>query len=30
MMADDAARLATTYFGDWKRDDFDTMRSLVA
>jgi hypothetical protein len=29
MMADDAARLAT-YFGDWKRDDFDTMRSLVA
>jgi hypothetical protein len=28
-MADDAARVATTYFDAWKVNDFDTMRSLV-
>ena len=28
-MADDAARVATTYFNAWKVNDFDTMRSLV-
>jgi len=28
-MADDAAKVASTYFGAWKVDDFDTMRSLV-
>jgi|GEM_PF-1995088 len=30
MMADDAAKVATTYFDAWKVDDFDTMRSLGA
>ena len=29
-MADDAAKVATTYFDAWKANDFDTMRSLVA
>jgi hypothetical protein len=29
-MADDAAKIATSYFDAWKRNDFDTMRSLVA
>ena len=29
-MADDPARVATTYFDAWKANDFDTMRSLVA
>jgi hypothetical protein len=29
-MADDAAKVATTYFDAWKTNDFDTMRSLVA
>lgn len=28
-MADDAAKIATTYFDAWKTNDFDTMRSLV-
>jgi hypothetical protein len=28
-MADDTARVATTYFDAWKVNDFDTMRSLV-
>jgi ketosteroid isomerase-like protein len=28
-MADDAARVATTYFDAWQVNDFDTMRSLV-
>lgn len=30
MMADDAAKVATTYFDAWKENDFDTMESLVA
>jgi hypothetical protein len=29
-MADEAAKVATTYFDAWKVNDFDTMRSLVA
>jgi ketosteroid isomerase-like protein len=29
-MADDAAKVATTYFDAWKVNDFDTMRSLVS
>ena len=29
-MAEDAAKVATTYFDAWKVNDFDTMRSLVA
>lgn len=29
-MADDAAKVATTYFDAWKVNDFDTMQSLVA
>jgi SnoaL-like protein len=29
-MADQAAKVATTYFDAWKANDFDTMRSLVA
>ena len=29
-MAEDAAKVATTYFDAWKVKDFDTMRSLVA
>jgi ketosteroid isomerase-like protein len=29
-MADDAAKVATTYFDAWKVSDFDTMRSLVS
>jgi ketosteroid isomerase-like protein len=29
-MANDAAKVATTYFDAWKANDFDTMRSLVA
>jgi hypothetical protein len=29
-MADDAAKVATTYFDAWKVNEFDTMRSLVA
>jgi SnoaL-like domain len=28
-MADDAAKIATTYFNAWKVNDFYTMRSLV-
>lgn len=28
-MADDAGRVATTYFDAWKVNDFDTMQSLV-
>jgi ketosteroid isomerase-like protein len=28
-MADDAAKVASTYFDAWKVNDFDTMRSLV-
>jgi len=28
-MANDAARIATTYFEAWKMNDFDTMQSLV-
>jgi SnoaL-like domain len=28
-MADDAAKVASTYFEAWKVNDFDTMRSLV-
>ncbi len=29
-MANDAAKVATTYFDAWKVNDFDTMESLVA
>ncbi len=29
-MAEDAAKVATTYFDAWRVNDFDTMRSLVA
>ena len=29
-MADDAAKVAATYFDAWKANDFDTMRSLLA
>lgn len=29
-MADDAAKVATSYFDAWKVNDFETMRSLVA
>ncbi len=28
-MADDAAKVAATYFDAWKVNDFDTMRSLL-
>ncbi len=28
-MADDAAKIATTYFNAWKDNDFNTMQSLV-
>ncbi len=28
-MADDAAKIATTYFDAWKDNDFNTMQSLV-
>ena len=28
-MAEDAAKVASAYFGAWKANDFDTMRSLV-
>ena len=28
MLADDAAKVATTYFDAWKVNEFDTMRSL--
>ena len=28
-MADDPAKVASTYFDAWKVNDFDTMRSLV-
>ena len=30
MLADDAAKVASTYFDTWKVNEFDTMRSLVA
>jgi hypothetical protein len=30
MTAEDAAKVATTYFDTWKVNDFDTMRSLIA
>ena len=28
-MAEDAAKVAAIYFGAWRTDDFDTMRSLL-
>ena len=28
-MADEAAKIASTYFDAWKVNDFDTIRSLV-
>ena len=28
-MAEDAAKVAATYFDAWKVNDFDTMRSLL-